>query len=176
MGMVYTYQELIQIYGNERQIRKAVAAKKIFLISRGYYGDEPGISKDYIFKKYPGAILTGKSAFYFYGLTDSTPDFIEVASLLGTTRIKEKEAKQSFQIADYFPLGKTETEGIPVYDRERMLIELFRLKKRWPYDFYKEVLNAYREIRNKIDFYKVAAYLKKMNHGEKYLREINEAF
>ena len=49
MGMVYTYQELIQIYGNERQIRKAVAAKKIFLISRGYYGDEPGISKDYIF-------------------------------------------------------------------------------------------------------------------------------
>jgi hypothetical protein len=174
--MVYTYQELKKIYGNERQIRKALAAKKFFLISRGYYGDEPGVTKDYIFKKYPASILTGQSAFYFYGLTDSTPEFIDVSSLFGATRIKEKEARQSFQIASYFAVGRTEKEGFSVYDRERMLIELFRFKKRWPYDFFKEVLNAYRAISSQIDFYKVALYLKKMGRGERLLKEIREAF
>lgn len=69
-----------------------------------------------------------------------------------------------------------EQNGMTIYDRERMLIELFRFKKRWSYDFYKEVLNSYRAMSEKIDFYKVSSYLKKMGCSKRLSEEIIEAF
>jgi hypothetical protein len=174
--MVFTYQELLKKYGNERQIRNALTRQEIYLVGRGFYSDEPGRGKDYFAKRYPSIVFTGKTAFYHYGLTDAAPEVIEVASPLGSTRILEKEARQSFQIASFFPIGKTLANGLPFYDKERMLIELFRLKKRYAYDYYKEVLNSYRSQSENIDFSKVAKYLSKMGASERLLLEIREAF
>lgn len=173
--MIGTYQDFLSRYGNERQLRNALAKKQLFRIAHGFYSDEPGKTAAYVAKRYPEAIFTGRSAFYHYGLSDLAPSKFELASLLGTTRISEDEIKQHFQIAAIFPLGRTVEEGIPYYNRERLLIELFRLKKAYPFDYWKEVLTSYRGISSQLDFFKIVSYLQKMRGGEKILFAIREA-
>jgi hypothetical protein len=174
--MIYSYADALKKFGNERQVRKAVREKKVFVIARGYYGDEYSFDYSYVGKRYPLAVLTGRSAFYRYGLTDTPPDLLEVATPLGSTRIPDHRIKQSFQIASLFNKGIIIENGDRMYDFNRMLIELFRLKKSYPYDYFKEVLDSYRSRSSEIDFVKVARYLKDITYGERILREIREAF
>jgi hypothetical protein len=174
--MVFTYQELLQKYGNERQIRNALARKEIYLLSRGIYSEEPEKGKLYLAKRYPTIIFTGRSAFYHYGLSDAAPEKMEVTSPLGSTRIPKEEAEQSFQIPKIFGIGKREEENLPFYDPERMLIELFRQKRRYGFDYFKEVLNAYRTRQETLDFGKITLYLKRMEASERLLSAIREAF
>jgi hypothetical protein len=174
--MIYTYREALKKFGNERQVLKAVKDKEIFLISRGFYSDNRGFDESYVAKKYPNAIFTGRSAFYHYGLTDTPPEVFEVATKIGSTRIKDKRITQTFQIECIFEKGKVKDEEINIYDLERTLIELFRFRKSYSYDYFKEVLNSYRRRADEIDFVKVARYLKDMTYGDRLLREIREAF
>jgi hypothetical protein len=174
--MIYSYRDLLKQYGNERQVAQAVTQGKIKRISRGYYSDFSADTIDYVQRRYPRCILTGRSAFYYYGLTDQIPEKIEVASLFGSTRIHEEKVSQSFQIIGIFGLGKVCDNQIVIYDKERLLIELFRLKKRYSFDYFKEVLTSYRSIAESLDFYKVASYLTKMSYGKRLYQEIREAF
>jgi hypothetical protein len=174
--MVFSYQELLKNYGNQRQVDQALSQGKIYRLGRGFYSDQPALSVEYVQKRYPQTILTLKSAFYHYGLSDEAPSVIEVASPLGSTRIKDPGVKQSFQIIGIFTLGKVCQNNIVIYDKERLLVELFRLRKRFSYEYFKEVLASYRSIADSIDFYKVASYLNKMSCGKNLLKEIKEVF
>ena len=62
-------------------------------------------------------------------------------------------------LTNYFNLGKTNIEfegvNINIYDRERMLIELIKNKNNTPYDYYKEIIDNYRKIKNELDVYQV---------------------
>jgi hypothetical protein len=174
--MIYTYEELVAKFGNQRKVKNAVANEELFQLARGYYSELPGISNDYVVKRYPQAVLTGRSAYYHYGLSDVIPEIIEVACPLGTTRILDKSIKQSFQIEPFYGVGKSTSEGLPIYDQERMLIELFRFKKKYPYEYYKEVLDSFRQRSDKMDFFKVSNYLNRMGFNARILEEIREAF
>lgn len=50
-------------------------------------------------------------------------------------------------------------EKVNIYDRERLLIELIRKRKKIPFDYYKEIIGNYREIINELDMYKIEKYL-----------------
>lgn len=63
----------------------------------------------------------------------------------------------------YWNIGKTEINynniKIKIYDKERMLIELVRYKNKISYDMYKEIINNYRLIIDKLDLLKLQDYL-----------------
>ena len=60
--MVYTYKDLIDKYGSNYQIQKAVKEKKLYKIESGIYSDkENNHYLDIFTHKYPNAIISGDS-------------------------------------------------------------------------------------------------------------------
>ena len=100
--------------------------------------------------KYPNAIVTMNSAFYMHGLTDVVPDGYDLATDRDAAKIHEKSVRQYFVPGYFFHQGveKLNLKGyeVPVYSRERMLIELIRYKSKLPLDYYKEIILNYRKI------------------------------
>ena len=179
--MIYTTRELLDSGETEYSIRKRVDEGSLFLIEKGLYDTDsnaPIVDEVYISKKYKTAIITGLSAFYLYDLTDNIPDFIYVATEQHSFPIRRKEVKQSYQDESFFLVGLTTKEisngVIKTYDLERLLIELIRLKEKYPKELYYEVLNSFRKIKEQIDFYKVNNYLKHFSNGERLLQKIKE--
>jgi hypothetical protein len=64
---------------------------------------------------------------------------------------------------------------IRTYDLERLLIELIRLKIKYPSDLYFEVLNSFREKKGELDFSIVQEYLSHFDGGNNILLRIKEA-
>ena len=81
---------------------------------------------------------------------------------------------------DFINIGreriKTEYGYIYIFNKERMLIELFRLKKKLPRAYFLEVVSSYRtlKIKEEISLRKVSEYCEKMNCGINILKEIQE--
>ena len=179
--MIYTTKELLEKGETEYSIRNKVKDSSLTLIERGLYSN----SKDPIYrnevlisKKYPFAIITGISAFSIYGLTDYIPEYFFLATEQHSFPIRKKDIKQSYQDSSFFEVGVTVKEldegSIRTYDLERLLIELFRLKEKYPREIYYEVIASFRRIKDKIDFYKVNKYLKSFSNGDGILLRIKE--
>ena len=48
---------------------------------------------------------------------------------------------------------------ISIYDKEKMLIELVKNSEKIPFDYYKEIINNYRNISDTLDMNKISDYL-----------------
>jgi predicted transcriptional regulator of viral defense system len=84
--MLYNYNELLSKYRRDYQIQKAVKNKELYKIEKGIYSDVPSVHYlAVINKKYPYAVITSFSAYYYHNLTDVIPDKI----YLSTDRKKE---------------------------------------------------------------------------------------
>lgn len=72
----------------------------------------------------------------------------------------------------------TENGTVRVYDKERMLIELFRLKSKFTQNYYKEAVNACRELAKEedVDFRILLAYCKCFKRGHILKARITEIF
>ena len=116
-----------------------------------------------ILKKYPNAIFTSDSAYYYYDLTDVIPDYFYLATKRTDSRINDKNVKQIFIPNELFDFGKTQIEMeniiINIYNEERMLVELIRKKNIMPFDYYKELITSYRKKSDKLDIYKIQEYI-----------------
>lgn len=71
---------------------------------------------------------------------------------------------------------KTEYGYINIYDKERLLIELFRLKSKISYEHYKEVVRSYRKLaqRGELNYNKISDYCMKFSNSERLLEQIQE--
>ena len=179
--MIFTTKELLEKGETEYSIRNKIKDGTLILCERGYYSDDVGLLKideTFISKKYPSAILTGLSAFYIYGLTDYIPDYFYLATEQHSFPIRRKDVKQSYQNSSFFEIGvvlkEYENSVIRTYDLERLLIELFRLKEKYPREIYYEVVNSFRKIKEQLDFYKVNQYLKHFSNGDNLSLTIKE--
>jgi predicted transcriptional regulator of viral defense system len=177
--MVYTHKELKEKYGSDYQIQKAVKNGNLYKIESGVYSDKKSNHYLEIFtKKYPNAIISGDSAYYYHNLTDVIPKKIFMTTDRTSGRFNDKYIIQSYSTSDYFNLGKTsiEFEGIKIniYDKERMLIELIKNKNNTPYDYYKEIINNYRNIKDKLNIYKLQEYATVYSNGEKLMSIIQD--
>ena len=73
--MLFTYAQCKEKYGSQYQLTKAVKKSEIYQLEKGVYSDRKRESDIYVISfKYPRAVLTLNSAFYYYGLTDTIPD------------------------------------------------------------------------------------------------------
>lgn len=162
--MVYNYKEILEKYKNDYTIRKALNSKEIFKIEKGIYSDKEINHPLVIYsKKYPNAVITMDSAFYYYHLTDVIPNKVYLATDRNAHTIKDDKIIQIFVNKEILYQGriqeKINNNLINIYDRERLLVEIIRKKKQIPYDYYKEIIRNYRDISYELDMYKIEEYL-----------------
>lgn len=158
--MLYTYQECIEKYGSDYQMRKVIEKGELFKLEKGIYSDiQYATEEEILAKKYPEAILTMDSAFYHYGLTDTIPDYSHLATDRDASKMKDERVKQCFLPKEVVELGVVKEKQIgyeiKIYSKERMLIEVVRNKSKLPYDYYKEIIGRYRKLVNELDIQEV---------------------
>ncbi len=158
--MIMNYKECIERYGTDYRMRKEIQKGRLFQKEKGIYTDEKNCSDvALVAAKYPRAVFTGESAYYYYGLTDVIPDRFHLATIRTDSRIKDSSVRQYFVKDSLFESGRTHMiyhgTQIAIYSRERLLVDLIRQKNRMPYDLYKEIINNYRRIAGELDFFHV---------------------
>ena len=161
--MLLSYQECLEKYGTDYKIKKCVQVGELYVKEKGIYSDKRYVPElEIISKKYPNAIITLNSAFYYYGLTDTIPDFYYVATPKNTRKISDERVKQFYENSEAFDMGKTTMNydgvDIVIYDKERLLVELIRNKRKFSFDLYKELIASYRKIVHELDMTLVAEY------------------
>lgn len=174
--MILLYKDLIQQYKSDYKIKKLIEEGKIFKIEKGIYSDNNNINYlEILTKKYPNAIFTMESAFYYHNLTDVIPDKEYLALRRDSTKINDDRIKVIYYQDNLFEIGRSTLKvnniNIPIYDKERMLIELIRNRKNLGFDYYKEIINNYREIRETLNTKKIAEYISKFSI-EGYLYDV----
>ncbi len=162
--MVYTYKEILKKYKDDYNIRKALKNEQLYKIEKGIYSDRRYANPLIIYsKKYPNAVITMDNAFYYYNLTDVIPSKIYLDTPSNTRAIKNEKIIQLFSNKELLKVGKdivkVENQEVFMYDKERMLIELIRKRRKIPFDYYKELIASYREILDDLDMYKIEKYL-----------------
>ena len=89
--MIYNYKEVIEIYKNDYNLKKALNANEIFKLEKGIYSEKKVVSPLVIYsKKYPNAVITMDSAYYYYNLTDVIPNKIHLATDRNSDKINNK--------------------------------------------------------------------------------------
>ena len=161
--MILTYKECINRFGSDYMIKKEIGAGRLYQKDKGIYSDQKNCSElEIITVKYPRAVITAESAYYYYGLTDVIPDNYVLATKRTDARIKDKNIRQVFVKDDIFDVGKAKLDYrgiiINIYSLERLLVDLIRFKQKLPFDYYKEVIGSYRDLANKLDFFEVEMY------------------
>ena len=179
--MIYSTKELLQMGETQYSIREKVKNRSLYMISRGMYSDNQNElveTEACIFKRYPNAIFTGIYAFSFYDLTDQVPQKYDVVTPQHSFPIRKDDVNQSYQDISTINIGvsivETKNGLIRIYDLERMLIELIRLKRRYSPEIYYEVINSYRKIKDKLDYIKLNKYAKGFKNGDRLLFKIKE--
>jgi len=162
--MIYSYVACMDKYGTDYNLKKAIDCGKLFQIEKGIYADKGRIPElELVMFKYPNAILTLDSAFYYHGLTDVIPDKYILNTGRNASKIRDKRIKQYFCSENLLDIGKTQMDhqgvSICTYDFERLMIELIKYRSKLPYDYYKEIVRSYRERVYDINTEKLQEYL-----------------
>lgn len=180
--MIYDYKQVLKFFGSPYQIRRAIKEEKLFKIESGIYSYNNNVNAlSVLMKKYPNAIITSETAYYFHRLTDVIPSKIMLATGRNNSKIHDKRVKQIFISEQFLNIGKTtiKVNGVVVniFDKEKLLIELIKNKKKTSFDYYKEIINSYRNIRDELDIKKIEQYLELYPQNEElYKTIISEVF
>ena len=169
--MIYRYIELKKRGLDNYNINKKLNNKELYKIEKGLYSDTEKYNPlEYIVKKYSNTVFASESAFFYLGLTDVIPSKYFLATSNNVSKINNQNVEQIFMSNHLYEIGKTEINynnvKINIYNKERMLIELIRNKNTYSFDYYKEIINNYRDIDNEIDMSLLADYLKEFTNGK----------
>lgn len=169
--MIYRYIELKKRGLDNYNINKKLNNKELYKIEKGLYSDTEKYNHlEYIVKKYANTVFTSESAFFYLGLTDVIPNKYFLATSNNVSKINNQKIEQIFMSNHLYEIGKTEIDynnvKINIYNKERMLIELIRNKNIYSFDYYKEIINNYRDIADEIDMSLLADYLKEFTNGK----------
>ena len=165
MGMMVLAELLSRIdcvkkYGSDYFTAQEIRAGRLYRIEKGVFAERMHVPELALLSwKYPKAVITMLSAFYFYGLTDVIPQVCDLATDMDSAKIRDDRVHQYFLPGNFLYIGVSEDDdqGFPIriYSKERMLIELLRYKSKLPFDLYKEVLLNYRKILPQLDIQKI---------------------
>ena len=162
--MYFTYKDCCERFGSTYQIEKAIENGLLKKVEAGVYSDAERISElEVIQFKYPKAILTLDSAYFYHDLTDVIPDVYHLATLTNTTAISDQRIKQYYIPKSIHAIGVTEIEycgdKVRTYNLERLLIETARMKSKLPPELYKEVILSFRAKGDALSMEKIGEYL-----------------
>ena len=155
--------ECLKEYGSDYLIEKSIKEGKLYRVGKAVYSKSKEIPHIAVLSfKYPNAVVTMHSAFYMYGMTDVIPDDYYLATDRDAAKIHENGVRQYFMPKNFFSQGISEIDykgyKIPIYSKERMLIELLRYKSKLPLDYYKEIILNYRRIMSRLNVQEIQDY------------------
>lgn len=106
--MLLNYKEVIEKYGTDYKLQKAINRKELYKIEKGIYSDKTNNFTLYelLLKKYPHAILVNDSAFHFIKFLTDAPAKVHLGTARNALRITDKRVQQHF----YKDLNSTTTE------------------------------------------------------------------
>lgn len=161
--MILTHKQCMKEKGSAYQIQKAVKSGELYQIEKGIYADTSDVTTlAVITTKYPEAIITLDTAFYYHGLTDVIPDEYCIATSKHARKLRDPRIRQIFVPEKILNLGVIEMYRrdavFKIYDKERMLIELLSRKNSLPRDYYKEILGNYRAQIHELDIKRIQDY------------------
>lgn len=178
-GLKLTYQEALDNYGSRYYVRRAVANGELYPISRNLYTTDRNETADTlsaVCKLHSDAVITGVTALYLHGLIDTPSSGIELATKRGGTKISDSRITQRFVPEKILFLGRSsiehDGETVAIYDLERMLLELIRMRNKMPYDMYREAIQSFRRRADELDIYKLRDYAESMPHGAAHLEMV----
>ena len=162
--MIFSYADCITKYGSAYQLNKALEEGLVYKLEEGIYSDSEYESElAIISKKYPDGIFAGEFAFYIHGLTDLIPEKYAFATKAKAAPLVDSRIEQIYTQDTLLSIGviRMEVDGttIPIYDKERMVIELLRNKNKMPKDLYKEIIGNYRRIIDSLEIWRIQEYL-----------------
>lgn len=177
--MLKSHKECIEIYGSDLAIAKEMAAKRLFRVDRGMYSDEVYVPLATIAeKRYPNAVVTLDSAFYYHGLTDVIPEALHLATDRQAAKIRDRRICQHFVPLEILHVGETRVthncSSVKTYDLERLCIEVVRMQTKLPYDFYKEVVLSLRARSHEMYPAKIDDYLSVFPHRDFILETLRK--
>ena len=180
--MIRTWNEIVEIEGGINNARKSTKNGKYQKVSHGVYVDDNVLISELeqLFVRYPRATLTLQSAFGYYDLSDYIPDKYYIVTPYNAHTINDDKVSQSYMSEEMIEIGRVKVQTkygyIYIFDLERMLIELFRLKNKLSREYFLELVVSYRKSKmdNQLSLYKVSSYCMKMKNGDRLLREIQE--
>ena len=115
------------------------------------------------------------SALYAYGLTDVIPKETHLATNRNATRITRPGYRQYFIEEGLLDPGAVEIEReggvVRMYNRERLLVEVMRRQASLPLDYYKKVIDSYRNIIDDLDIALVEDYMSLFKRND-YMSDI----
>ena len=166
-------------FGSPYQIDKAVRDGRIFKMAAGVYSEDGTESEiEVIQMKYPRAIVSFDSAYFYYDMTDYIPEQYTLTIENHAHLVRDERIRFFFVPEEVLGVGATTLDydgaTLRIYDKERLLIDTARMKGHLPTDQYKEVINHYRTCRDSIDASKFPEYLEHFPHRDRIMRIIDE--
>ena len=162
--MLMTTAECLSRYGSFYRIALAVRKGELRKVTHGVYSDGQRHSAiELLLKKYPAAVVTMLSAYYYHGLTDNVPDKIHLAVERDGTKIRDANVVEHFVPKGTGRIGVVNMERhgatLRIFDKERLLIETVRMRTKMPLDLYHEVVGNYRKKAQELYPAKIEDYL-----------------
>ena len=182
--MLYNYNEILKLYKNDYQIKKALSAHKIYKVEKGIYSNNHNYNTyEVIVKKYPNVVLVSESALYLKGYLSKEPEKIFLATKRNALRISDKRVKQEFYAQleyfaqNYFEAIQTENDRfLPTFKDEILLVDMLRKRENYSLKIFNEALENFKKKSQYIDFWEVEYLLERYNKldikNQKYLMKL----
>lgn len=176
--MIMTYSECCKKYGGRYRTGRLIRNGELHKVAPGLYSDKTSWSDvEVVLARYPNAVLTLQSAYYYYDLSDSIPEAFHLATDRDATKIYDDQVVQHFLPKGTNEIGVVSYKHVSaeisrIFDKERLLIETARNKTKLPYDLYKEVVESFRNIKDTLYPAKLTDYLEAFPKKDSILRTI----
>ena len=94
--MLYDYKEVLNLFGNDYKLKKAILDKRIFKIEKGIYSDGENnfTTMEIVLKKYNHAFLVKDTALHLIGFIEDEPAKIHIGTARNALRIKDSRIQQ----------------------------------------------------------------------------------
>jgi hypothetical protein len=156
---------LVTTKNNKRSILSYQAKRnQITRVARGVYSSDNSYDMlEVISLRYSEAIFTLETMFSIFGMTDRFIDKYWIVMPRGSRTIQDERIIQMRQQDSIINIGISTFQhngySIRTYDKERLLIELFRFRNRISKPLYQEVVKHYRKVvYQAFDFHKFHEY------------------
>ena len=149
--MVMNFSDCCEKYGGRYRTDKLIRMGELHKVAPGLYSDKAEWSDiEVMLARYPRAVVTLQSAYYYYDLSDSIPDVFHLATDRDATKICDDRVVQHFIPNGTIGIGVVsgkflDEEVSRIFDKERLLIETVRMRTKMPLDLYHEVVGNYRK-------------------------------
>ena len=169
------------------QLRRLIKSHKLERVQKGIYAfrdiDEPDDDMAFVQQFYPKAVMSVFTAASFYGLTTIIPRSVQITLPSSGTRHLARPEYPSIEF--FFTSDKTmevgletitvENHPIRIYDRERVVCDMFRYLSRLGLDAAIEIFKNYMKDKKKRDVDKLIKYSRQLR-VYKYISQYVEVY